>query len=228
MSNDRIKEAKRDLYRTVLLDTAEGAFAEHGYDAAKVQQVARQAGVSLATLYGVFPTKFDLLRAIHRRRLEELFTQIDPIILADADPLTQLRMGYEAYLTFHIAHPNYLRMHLAEGTTWALADDMRTPEQNNAWVNGLKLTTSQIKTGINQGLFIDENPELLARTMLAIHQVYLTMWIKRGMKQSAVDLVREADRQLIRTMCRTEHVATLLAQTEDKPMKRRTASRRRR
>ena len=62
-AKDRIRDARQAMYRDHILDAAEEVFAENGYEAAKVQSVAAQAGVSLATLYGVFETKWDLYRA---------------------------------------------------------------------------------------------------------------------------------------------------------------------
>ncbi|MEM6993660.1 MAG: TetR family transcriptional regulator, partial [Myxococcota bacterium] len=51
----RLLEARRALYRETIIGAAERVFAEHGYDAAKVAAIAKAAGLSLQTLYGIFP-----------------------------------------------------------------------------------------------------------------------------------------------------------------------------
>jgi AcrR family transcriptional regulator len=47
-------------------------FAENGYDAVTVEQVATKAGISRRSLYRYFPDKYDLLLADTRRRQREV------------------------------------------------------------------------------------------------------------------------------------------------------------
>ena len=61
-----------------LLDAARAAFAEDGTNA-KLEDVARRAGVGIGTLYRNFPTRFDLLQAVYFDEvdgLRETATQI--------------------------------------------------------------------------------------------------------------------------------------------------------
>lgn len=62
--------------REHLVDTALGLFAEQGYDATSVKQIATAAGVAIGLLYHYFPGKKDVLRAIWDRHsfLPELRT----------------------------------------------------------------------------------------------------------------------------------------------------------
>lgn len=62
-------DARRN--RDALLRAARAAFAVHGLDAA-LEQVARDAGVAIGTLYRHFPTRIDLVQAVFTDRLEEL------------------------------------------------------------------------------------------------------------------------------------------------------------
>jgi AcrR family transcriptional regulator len=55
---------KRAQNRQAILDAAVQAFVEHGYDRTSLEQVARLAGLSSATLYKHFPTKAELFGAI--------------------------------------------------------------------------------------------------------------------------------------------------------------------
>src|SRR5947208_216480 len=47
--------------RERLLDAAADVFAEQGYDRARVQDIARRAGLSTGAIYGNFRDKADLL-----------------------------------------------------------------------------------------------------------------------------------------------------------------------
>ncbi|WP_027007129.1 TetR/AcrR family transcriptional regulator [Conexibacter woesei] len=62
-----------------ILDAALAVFAEHGYDAARVRQIAARAGVSDAALYRHYPSKEAVaadLFATHMRRTAEAFATI--------------------------------------------------------------------------------------------------------------------------------------------------------
>ncbi len=59
--------------RLKLIEVAAGAFAERGADAS-LEEIARQAGVGIGTLYRHFPTREHLVEAVYRRELELLAT----------------------------------------------------------------------------------------------------------------------------------------------------------
>ena len=67
-----------------LIDAAELEFAARGVDAS-LEKIARDAGVSIGTLYRHFPSRVDLLVAAFEPRLEEFFVHAHDA-LADDDP----------------------------------------------------------------------------------------------------------------------------------------------
>src|SRR5688500_14787357 len=65
--------------RQRLLDAATAVFAEQGYDGARVQEIARRAGLTTGAIYGRFRDKADLLiEAIAARSADELDDLISP------------------------------------------------------------------------------------------------------------------------------------------------------
>jgi AcrR family transcriptional regulator len=69
----------RPSRRDEILDAALAVFAQHGYDAARVRQIAQRAGVSDAALYRHYPSKEAVaedLFATHMRRTAEAFANI--------------------------------------------------------------------------------------------------------------------------------------------------------
>jgi AcrR family transcriptional regulator len=56
--------------REVILDTAEGLFAENGVAATSIRDITRAAGVNLGAINYHFGTKQDLVAAVFTRRLE--------------------------------------------------------------------------------------------------------------------------------------------------------------
>ena len=207
----RLQAAKRALYREAILDAAEREFAAHGYELAKVTTIAKGAGVSLATLYGTFPKKHDVYRALQRDRLEQLMRTVGTQVMQAKDPFDRLRGGIEGYLRFHMEHPDYLRGQLREGVPWGTTDQLRTPEQTQAWEAGRVMMTTAFAAGMDEGWFVRDDPELCARTATAMSQVRLSLWIDRDMAESPDAVARAAMMQLLRTFAEPERLAELLA-----------------
>ena len=70
--------------RAALLAAARAAFAEHGL-AASLQQIARDAGVAIGTLYRHFPTRDDLMLAVFAGKLDRV-ARTGEQALTDPDP----------------------------------------------------------------------------------------------------------------------------------------------
>lgn len=71
-----LRERKKQRTRQLIADTAWGLFAERGFDAVSVAEIAREAEVSEATVFNYFRTKEDLV--YHRMEAfeEELLSAI--------------------------------------------------------------------------------------------------------------------------------------------------------
>jgi AcrR family transcriptional regulator len=69
----RVPKRQRGHERVViLLDAAARVFAQKGYDAATMTEIAAEANSSIGSLYQFFPTKPLLAEALHIERLERL------------------------------------------------------------------------------------------------------------------------------------------------------------
>jgi AcrR family transcriptional regulator len=195
----RLKQAKQALYREAIVDAAERVFAEHGYEAAKVQAVAKAAGVSLAKLYETFPKKSDVFRAVQADRLDALMRRVGADVMAATTPLERLRRGIDGYLRFHMEHPLFLRVQLQERVPWGTTDEQRTPEQTRAWTAGLQMMKASFDEGMKHGVFVPDDAELCARTVTAMSQVRLASWIAGGQVESPDEVAQAALAQIERT-----------------------------
>lgn len=206
----QLADRRRELYRAAIVEAAEAEFAERGYDDAKVAAVAKRAGVSLATFYASFGGKWEVFRALQHDRLAALMLRVGTEVMAARDPFERLRAGLEGYLRFHMEHPRFLRVQLRERVPWGTTDELRTPEQTRAWELGLQMLTATFGEATREGLLVDEDPELCARTATAMSQVRLAQWMDRQMVESRDDVARAAMRQLVRTFAVPERVDALL------------------
>ena len=215
----RLKDAQRALVLEAILDGAESAFASDGYDNAKVQDIAAEAGVSLAKLYTTFPGKWDLYRAVHKRRLDVLMSDITQALrdAGDIAPLDQLLLAHGLHTRFHMEHVQYLRMHLQDRIVWSSSEGLRCEEQQVAWEAGLRMMIRSLKRGRKEGSIVDEDPELLARSALALQQVQLALWVDQGMKHDVQKVVGTLQRQLLRMLCPADRFAAELVRLEAAP-----------
>lgn len=204
-----VREARREMYRTLILEAAEKIFAESGFDAAKMQDVASAAGISLGTLYGIFEGKLDLFTAIHEERGRELLERASSVTIPLDDPLEAMLMGVRTYIEFLVARPNYLRIHLFEGDAWAFGGRLRTEEQRRQFSLGLQLIADLYRRGMEAGLFFEEDPELMARLMIAQHQVLLADFVERGDDSKLEALIQRAQTHLTRLVATPETLARL-------------------
>src|ERR1051325_442191 len=88
---------KRDK-RERILAAAERIFARHGFFAAKVSDVAKEAGVADGTIYLYFKNKDDLLISLFERRMQQVNETLRAATAKVKSPREQLRAFVKAYL----------------------------------------------------------------------------------------------------------------------------------
>ncbi len=185
---DGAKRAKAEMYRRLILEAAEGIFASAGYEDAKIQDIAQAAGLSLGTLYTVFPGKAEVYEAIQEQRGREILESIFRALQGHDGVLDAAMRGIEAYVRSLIERPAYLKMHLREGLSWTERASMRSDEQLATWERGVSLAVDLLSKGIQAGFFHGDNsPEILLKMMIASHQVQLKDWLDRGAQAAEVD-----------------------------------------
>jgi len=218
-AQESLRDRKRELYREAILDAAERVFGEEGYEATKVQRIAAEAGVSLTTLYSVLQSKWEIYRAVNRRRLAEVMSLAQGIVRQDTSSLDTLIAGTRMQLAFFMARRDFTKMQLKEVTAWSTIGLLRSPEQIEALGAGLQLFADLFRQGIEDGYLIDDDPDLMARMVIASQQVRLGMWMDRGCQEAPDRVADAALRHLLRSYCKTECLPSAMAAAglEDAP-----------
>lgn len=90
-----LRDRKRELTRTLLVDAARGLFAERGYVQTRIEDISAAAGTSRATFYVHFSEKSDLARALFveaREQAVERYEALDRVLAErPGDPRKALR-----------------------------------------------------------------------------------------------------------------------------------------
>lgn len=210
-TNERLRNARTATYRAIILDAAEREFGLRGVEGAHMREIARAASISLATLYGAFATKPELLAAVHERRLTELYRELasrPPV----ADPVALLLTAMEVYAGYHMRHTDWLAMHLREGNAWSGDDQLRTAVQAEAWQRGQAEMARTLRAAMASGAFADDDPMLVARTSNAMLQVALSRWVEEGQREAHDAVIRRMQRRFLRAFAHHEQLSALLAQ----------------
>src|SRR5512144_11265 len=84
--------------RERILSAAERIFARHGFFAAKVSDVAKEAGVADGTIYLYFKNKDDLLISLFEEKMGEVVTEVRDKIANGDGPLACLRIFIENHM----------------------------------------------------------------------------------------------------------------------------------
>jgi AcrR family transcriptional regulator len=201
---DGVKRAKLDMYRRLILEAAEQVFAVHGYDVAKMQDIAQGAGIALGTLYTVFPGKTEIYEAIQALRGREILESIYPALQGYDGVVDACKRGIDAYVRALVARPAFLRMHLREGLSWTDPSSLRSGAEVATWERGMALAVRLLQAGIEGGfLHAESRPELLLKMLVATHQVQLQDWLDHGAKAQEIDaLIERMQHHFVRAFVR--------------------------
>jgi AcrR family transcriptional regulator len=101
------RQEERDRRRAEIVDAAEALYAEVGWDAVTMDQVARRARLSRALVYVYFHDKADLHFALVERSLEELRRRFEAAREGKARGIDQVEAIGRAYLAFARELPHY-------------------------------------------------------------------------------------------------------------------------
>src|SRR5205807_494605 len=85
-------------------------FAEHGFAATTVEQIASEAGVAIGTIYGNFGDKLGLYLAAvdHALSLNDEYQL--PLFKSDLSPAEKIAASGAAYVRFYAEHPLQFRL----------------------------------------------------------------------------------------------------------------------
>lgn len=169
-----------------VMEGARRVFLRDGYDGASVDDIAREAGVSKATLYAYFPDKNLLFRQICatecRRQTELAEAELD-----FSAPIEDILMFVAERITGFLLSDfgrNALRLATSEGG--------RFPDlAREFWANGPGLTQQKLAHHMRRmtegGLLQVEDPELAAEQFAQLCRAHIHDRLLFGMEESITD-----------------------------------------
>jgi len=101
---------RRQEYKEMIVHAAEAVILRRGYQAATVDDIAREAQFSKATLYKYFRTKGEIVLEILLHFFDDIERELDRILHENLDPREKLRRAIRAILAFHEERKNISRV----------------------------------------------------------------------------------------------------------------------
>lgn len=196
----RLRDERAAVYRQAISEAAERVFARKGADRSRMREIAAEAGVSLGTLYGVIEGKESLFLGIHEIRMREFLECIRAASASCEETLechlAVLRLGAQYFLD----RPYFLRMCCRDGYSWGIR--LPSSRGQDLWDERASIPRALFERGIREGIYVDDDAELLVRKMLALKQVELTYWVDQGMKMPHEEVLDRLEQQFVRAFCR--------------------------
>jgi AcrR family transcriptional regulator len=160
------RERERKELRQKILDAARELFAERGYEAVTMREIAKRIEYSATALYGHFADKGALFRELCRRDFAA-FAQGFLKLSNVADPVERLAWVGFAYLDFARQFPQHFRlMFLTEAPPQPPEGDEAMDPTQNAYVFLVALVRELLEVGaLREEL---DDPHLVAQTVWAV------------------------------------------------------------
>lgn len=181
---------QRSSLKARILDHTELRLWEQGYRGMRVDELARDVGISKRTLYEQFRTKEEMAREALARRLDRLQHDVRAIVESDADPCRQVRSIVKLICEFHSkARPPFYR---DLETTPSLTELVRSSrEHNDAALEGV------IREGAEAGQFRREIDPRMVRQVLLFSVETIVRPGRFGHQELSMDQAFEATVDLI-------------------------------
>lgn len=151
--------------RESILVAAIQLFAEYGYHAAPLRDIARIAGIQAASIYHHYPNKQALLVEIMETHMQLLVSSLERIVQTHDDPLQRL----------HAAIASHIRLHTSYKNEFFIIDtELRALEgENRSYIISLRkkyeaLLQDILGDGMQRGIFRQSDAKVSSYAVIAM------------------------------------------------------------
>jgi AcrR family transcriptional regulator len=159
----------RSARRAQLLVAARDVFAEQGYHAAAMDDIAERAGVSKPVLYQHFPGKLELYQALLTTYADELVAQVRSALLTTSENEERVQAAVAAYFDFVAGEGKAYRL--------IFGSDLRG-EATGVVEGALNRCIETVAEAVTTDAGLDsERARLLAVGLVGLSQVAAQYWL---------------------------------------------------
>lgn len=176
------KQALDDIMKEAIFEATVAVLGQHGVEGMTMDRVAAAAGVAKGSLYRYFRGKRDLLEFVHAKVIDPI-VQDSERMLATEQPAIEKLAGHLHMFLDHIAsHVRVFKLLFEDDAVHGL---LQSSERRTHEVASRRLA-ELFRQGIAEGVFLPEDPFLLANIYLGVC---------RGALQAQPELERREQRE---------------------------------
>jgi AcrR family transcriptional regulator len=105
-----VRASAQAVYRDAILSAAERVFARRGFVTAKMIDIAREAGISVGTLYNYFDNKEALVGSLFTVRGDQLVHRMEEVAAASSNPVARVGALIETCMRFIEEYRDVIQM----------------------------------------------------------------------------------------------------------------------
>jgi len=197
------KERIQAEYKRLMLEAAERVICRHGYQAATMDEIAREAEFSKATLYKYFKNKGEIFLEIILKYVEEIRSELIAISQSKLEPEEKLKKIIYTVINIQSKKENIDRLILQDKSLHdflhrifiSIKEDKQDYLQAQKYFSAKKeevfgVACKIISEGMEKGRFVQTSPALIVKYVRAMIEglVYSRFWEeKRPSAQQETD-----------------------------------------
>jgi AcrR family transcriptional regulator len=105
-----VRTIRQNSRRARVVDEAARLFAERGYHAASIRDIAAACGMTVGAIYSHFASKEELLVAVYDEGVKRIAAHVDAATASQREPWAKLRAACEAHLDMLLARGPYAQV----------------------------------------------------------------------------------------------------------------------
>ncbi len=162
-----------------ILEAALAVFAERGLSAARLEDIARRAGLSKGTIYLYFPNKEELFREVVRNNVVAFIERGEAFFDEHPDParaLDEWTAGFWAWLR----SPVFPVMHRLVNSELHSFPDLGAFYAREVIERSQRLVSEMLKRGMSEGRYRHMDPLVAARMLSSLFVTHATWYHQRS------------------------------------------------
>ncbi|MBD3184666.1 TetR family transcriptional regulator [Candidatus Poribacteria bacterium] len=181
-----VRKKKPEKYKSII-DAAVKVFAREGFHNAKIQDIAKEAGIAHGTVYIYFDSKDALLISVFEEKLGELIDYVKSEIEKIESPEEKIRRLISLQVEIMKENPNLTELMLVEFPQTGRFLDCSAMDRVGEYI---ELITDILKQGVSKGIFdSDIDSDMLATIIYAGIYGLATRWILEKRDSPAKEMV---------------------------------------
>ena len=195
------KEREREGHRLAILKAAEVVFGRNGFHGATIEEIARESGYAVGTLYNFFKNKEDLYTHVIVSHHEDLTRRFDEALASGQGTVDTLGLLLDLLLTHFTEHQSFVRIFFqsSEGPLMnSLPSEIRRFHTHYS-----QSLLDLFQRGTRSGEIVKLDPQLLAFCFEGFISAIVRCWALGDFKEPLSTLSQNA-RQTFRTILRTQ------------------------